>query len=77
MPYWRIDPVRLLHHHESIGSFILLCEIIFIFYILYFTYKFVRDVIDQGCDFFSTYWALADVAIIFAAFAAFGLYGYR
>ena len=22
-PYWRIEPVRLLHHHESLGSFIM------------------------------------------------------
>ena len=48
MPYWRFDPVRLLHEHEKHGPFIRFCEILFILYILFFTYKFVRDVKAQG-----------------------------
>ena len=68
MPYWRFDPVRLLHQHDPLGSFILFCEILFILYILFFTYKFIREVKTEGCSFFHTYWSIADVAIIFTSY---------
>ena len=77
MPYWRFDPVRLLHEHEKLGPFIRLCEILFILYILFFTYKFIRDLKAQGCSFFHTYWSIADVAIIFTSYTCFFIYGYR
>ena len=76
MPYWRFDPVRLLHMHESVGPFVLCCEIIFIFYILYFTYKLILDIKRQGCNYFS-YWAIADVSIVLTAYGCFGIYAYR
>ena len=76
MPFWRFDPVRLLHYHEPIGGFILFCEIMFICYIMYFTYKFILEVKRQGCNYFD-YWSLADMVIIFGAFGAMAIYGYR
>jgi polycystin 1L2 len=76
-PYWRFDPVRLLHHHETMGPFILGCEIIFIFYILFFTYKFIMEFKAEGLEYFSSYWSFADVTIIICAYSAIVIYGYR
>ena len=44
IPYWRIDAVNLLANHNPIGGFINFCFIIFVCYILYFTYQFILDV---------------------------------
>ena len=76
MPFWRFDPVRLLHYHEPVGGFILLCEMLFVCYILYFTYKFILEVKRKGCSYFD-YWSIADMTIIFGSFCSFAIYGYR
>ena len=77
MPYWRFEPVRLLTDIEPMGTFIRLCEIVYCFYIFYFTYKFVREVKREGCDYFKTYWSIADVSIIFCSYAAMAVFAYR
>ena len=77
LPYWRFDPVRLLHGHEKNGPFVMFCQILFICYILFFTYQFIRDVKTQGCSYFHTYWSIADVSIILTSFLCFFVYGYR
>ena len=77
MTYWRFDPVRLLTDIMPTGTFIRLCEVVFFFYIFYFTYKFARELKRDGWDYFKTYWSIADISIIFCSYAALGVFVYR
>lgn len=44
---------------------------------MFFTYKFIRDLKAQGWSYFDSYWSVADVTIIAASFASFGIYAWR
>eukprot|EP00094_Tigriopus_californicus_P011733 TCALIF_11336-PA protein Name:"Similar to lov-1 Location of vulva defective 1 (Caenorhabditis elegans)" AED:0.02 eAED:0.02 QI:96/0.94/0.83/1/0.71/0.80/36/119/3138 len=72
-PYRRFEIVRLLHHHEATGEFILLCEIIFVLYILYYIYEQLILMKRLGKKYLS-YWTLADWSIIICAFIAIFFY---
>lgn len=63
-PYWRIDPVRLLRHHDKAGGFILFCEIVFCFYLIYFIYKEAKMMYKLRRNYFKSYWSLAEWTII-------------
>ena len=77
LPYWRIEIVRLLHHHDSAGYVILCCEAIFVLFILHFIYKQFVEMKKQKKQYWKSYWTLAEWSLIFLAFAAMFLYAYR
>ena len=74
-PYWRFEPVRLLHHHESFGSFILLCEIIFVIFFIYFAYREIKLWRKEGFkEYWSSYWSYAEWGVILMSFVGLGIY---
>ena len=77
LPFWRIEPVRLLHHHEPSGKFIMYCEIFFVLYIFYFTIKEIIEMKRRKMAYWHDYWSWGEWSIIIAAFVALGLYIHR
>ena len=77
IPYWRIEPVRLLHHHQAGGTFNLICEIAFCLYIVYFIVKQLAEMKKQKGQYWKSYWTLAEWSVIGLSLMAVGLYSYR
>ena len=76
-PYWRIEPVRLLHHHQASGTFNMLCEIVFVAYIIFFIIKQMNEMRKQKKMYWKSYWTLAEWGVIILSLMAIALYAYR
>ena len=77
LPYARIDVIRLLHHHEASGTFIMVMEICFVFYILYFIFGQFAEMKKYRKKYWKSYWALAEWTVILLAIIGGVLYAYR
>ena len=77
LPYWRIEIVRLLHHHDSMGTYLMIAETVFVFYILYFLINNLVQMKRLGAKYWTTYWTLAEWGVIGFSLLAGVLYGYR
>ena len=77
IPNYRIDVVRLMRYHQGFGLFIILCELTYIGFIVFFTVREFKNWRNQGKSYFKSYWNWAEVIIISLSYAAMGLYIYR
>lgn len=77
LPYSRIEIVRLLHHHEALGTYLIIAEGIFAFYIIYFIVSNLYSMKKMKTKYWKTYWSLAEWALIGLAFVAVFFYVYR
>ncbi|KAF0296702.1 Polycystic kidney disease protein 1-like 2 [Amphibalanus amphitrite] len=74
LPGWRFDGVRLIRHHAGFQTFVFICEITYMFFIIYFMVREIRDMIKQKKDYFKSYWVYSEIAIILLSWAAFIVY---
>ncbi|RWS14806.1 polycystic kidney disease protein 1-like protein 2-like protein [Dinothrombium tinctorium] len=77
IPNYRIDVVRLIHHHAGFGLFVILCELAFVAFIIYFTIREIRNMRRERRAYFQSYWNWAEVFVIGFAYAAIFFYFYR
>ena len=77
LPYSRIEIVRLLHHHEALGTYLMIAEAIFVLYILYFIVMNLYMMKKLKKKYWKTYWTLTEWVIIGLAFVAGFFYCYR
>ncbi len=77
IPNFRVDVVRLMRYHQGFGFFIILCELTYVAFIVFFTIREFKNWRNQGKAYFKSYWNWAEVIIISLSYAAMVLYIYR
>ncbi|XP_064105654.1 uncharacterized protein LOC135215142 [Macrobrachium nipponense] len=76
-PSYRFEGIRLLQHHNNFGLFVIACEIGFVLFVLYFTFKEIRLLYQQKRRYFDSYWSYAELSIIVASYIGMLLYALR
>lgn len=77
VPYYHIDPIRLLHYHTGSGLLQLVCQIGFVIFTIYYTVMVFTTSCKEGKKYFSEYWNVADVANVLASYAIIGVEIYK
>ncbi|RXG73272.1 Polycystic kidney disease 2-like 1 protein [Armadillidium vulgare] len=61
---WSFKTVQLLRYVSPMDYFILACEIIFLFFILYYIVEEVIEIGRHKCEYFKGFWNLLDLLVI-------------
>ena len=77
IPYYRFEIVRLLNHHDSMGNYLMIAEIFFALYIVYFIVNNLVQMKKMKTNYWKTYWTLAEWGVIGFSLLAFVFYAYR
>ncbi|GFY37072.1 polycystin-2 [Trichonephila inaurata madagascariensis] len=77
IPYYHIDPIRLLHYHTGSGLLQLLCQIGFILFTLYYSIITLKALCKEGKRFFSQYWNVAELSNVLASYSIIGVEIYK
>ncbi|GIY05826.1 polycystic kidney disease protein 1-like 2 [Caerostris extrusa] len=77
VPYYHIDPIRLLHYHTGSGLLQLLCQIGFVLFTLYYAVSILRALCRDGKRYFSEYWNIAEIWNLLASLAIIGVEIYK
>ena len=70
----RFDPISLF---SSLSQFSLVCDIIYLLFVVYYTIQEIRELYKQGKVYFLQFWAYIEWAIIIFSWIALGLYVYK
>lgn len=52
VPNHRIDVVRLIRYHQGFGLFVILCELAYVGFIVYFNIREIKRWKEEGRDYF-------------------------
>ena len=77
IPNYRIDIIRLMRYHQGFGLFVILCELTYVAFILYFTFREFKNWRASGWDYFTSYWNWAELLVISFSYVGMVLYVYR
>lgn len=77
IPNYRIDVIRLMRYHQGFGLFVVLCEIFYLTFIIYFTVREIKCWKNQGRHYLQSYWNWAEIFVIVSSYCAVGLYIFR
>ena len=77
IPNHRIDVVRLMRYHQGFGLFVILCELTYVGFIIYFTVREIKNFRDSGRDYFKSYWNWAEMLVVIFSYIGMVLYVYR
>ncbi|GFU55993.1 polycystin-2 [Trichonephila clavipes] len=77
IPYYHIDPIRLLHYHTGSGLLQLFCQIGFILFTLYYSIITLKALCKEGKRFFSQYWNVAELSNLLASYSIIGVEIYK
>lgn len=77
IPYDRIDVFRLQRYHTGFGLFILVCEVTFMLFVLYYTVHELRMSCKQKRNYFKSPVNVLSFSIVVIAWSAFGLFVQR
>ncbi|KAG7153275.1 Polycystin-2-like [Homarus americanus] len=64
IPSWSFRTVKLLRYVTALDYFILACEFIFIFFIVYYIIEEALEIKTLKCDYFKSVWNLLDLLVI-------------
>lgn len=77
VPYYHIDPIKLLHYHTGSGLLQLACQIGFIIFTIYYSVCTLTDSCKQGRKYFSEYWNMVEIANLMSAYSIIGVEIYK
>jgi hypothetical protein len=77
IPNHRIDVVRLMRYHQGFGLFVILCELTYVGFIIYFTIREIKTFRESGRDYFKSYWNWAEMLVVIFSYIGMVLYVYR
>ena len=77
LAYVRIDPVTLLNHYRGFALATLVCDIIYVAFIIYSMVNEIRLLIKEGKKHLKDFWSLIEWATIGFSWAAVVIYVYR
>jgi hypothetical protein len=64
IPSWNFRTVKLLRYVTPFDYFIMACEFIFCFFILYYIVEEVMEIRLNGCSYFASVWNILDIVVI-------------
>lgn len=65
---------RFYNYVGSYSNFIICCQILFVFFVVYFSYREIKQVYKQGRGYFHGFWNWMEVAMIACEFSIFVLF---
>ena len=77
IPYYRVDPIRLITFFSGFGLLVYLCMVGFLVFICYFTLRELRLMVVEGCAYWRSYWAWAQWSVLLAAYSTVFLFFYK
>jgi polycystin 2 len=64
IPSWSFRTVKLLRYVTMMDYFVMACEIIFTFFIIYYLIEEVIEIKKNGCAYFKSVWNILDVIVV-------------
>lgn len=77
IPYHRIDAIRLMRYHQGFGLFVMICELTYVIYAIYFTVREVKLIRRDRREYFESYWSYAELTVLGLSYGAIVVYVYR
>ncbi|XP_023225224.1 uncharacterized protein LOC111626157 [Centruroides sculpturatus] len=77
VPFHRIDAIRLMRYHQGFGLFVMICELTYVIYTIYFTVREAKKIRKDRKEYFQSYWNLMEVAVVSLSYASIIIYIYR
>lgn len=74
IPNVRIDAIRLMRYHQGFGLFVLLCELVFVGFVVYFSVHEFRTFLNLRADYFRSYWNIAELVALGLSYSAMFFY---
>ncbi|KAK8728348.1 hypothetical protein OTU49_009244 [Cherax quadricarinatus] len=74
IPSYRFDGIRLIEYYTNANLLIIICEGVFVLFILYFTLREIYLCCKQKSEYFNSYWYLAEISILAASYTAIIIY---
>ena len=74
---YRFEPVNLLGYYSGAMLFQLVCEIIYLIFILFFIVKEIRNIIKQKKEYIFQFWNMIELSIIGISISGVVVYFYR
>ena len=75
--YYRVEPMNLLGHVSNPNLFLMVCEIIYLCFILFFIIKEIRKIIKQKRDYLKEPWNYIELSIIVLSLGGLAIYFYH
>ncbi|CAL4080384.1 unnamed protein product, partial [Meganyctiphanes norvegica] len=76
-PYIKFKPLKLLRYHEGFGLFVVICEAIFIVFIIYYTYQIFKYMCRDKKKYFDDPWNYLEIIVVVLGWTAIVFYGIR
>jgi hypothetical protein len=76
LPQMKIKPVRLLFYHEGFGLFVLICEVSFIIFVFYYTYRELKEMCRDKGKYLNDTWNYLEILILGLAYPSIVFYIY-
>ncbi|XP_068216780.1 polycystin-1-like protein 2 [Palaemon carinicauda] len=76
-PYVKINTMKLLRYHEGFGLFVMICEGLFIAFIVYYTYRELKDMCRDKRKYWKDSWNYLEIIVIVLGWSAIVFYGIR
>lgn len=77
IPYYHIDPVRLLNYHTGFGFFQMISEIIFVIFTIFFTFREGKKICKQGLAYFKEHWNVAEFVSLVVSYTGIANHVYK
>ncbi|KAG1655570.1 Polycystin-2 [Nymphon striatum] len=77
IPFTRIEILRLMRYHTGFGLFILVCEMVFVCFIIFFTVRETKELIQKKWRYFRDPGNVIEFCIIILAYVGFVLFVQR
>lgn len=77
VPFHTIDVFLLYNYLGSFGIIVLVFQIVFVLYLVYYIVMEIRKIKDERCAYFRKFWNWNDIVIIVASILAIVMYGAR
>lgn len=74
IPYHTISIMRLERYHTDFGLFVLICEVVFFVFIVYFTIVEIKQIVTEKREYFRQLANYIDFSLILIAYFAIGLF---
>ncbi|KAG1698577.1 Polycystic kidney disease protein 1-like 2 [Nymphon striatum] len=74
VPFTRIEILRLMRYHTGFGLFVLVCEVLFVCFIIYFTVRETKELINKKRRYFHDPGNVIEFLIIILAYVGFVLF---
>ena len=74
-PYFRIDPINLLRHHDPDGGFNTFALLLYSVFLIYYTFRELIEIKQRGIlDYFKDYWSWGEWTILIAGYISAALH---